>query len=70
MVTYLFVEHDLAGIWLINTSEYLDQGGFTCPVLAYQGMHLASPQRKIHIVEGLDTGVVFINAFHAQDFCA
>jgi hypothetical protein len=64
----VLIDHDRTGIWLLDAGQYLDQCSFTCPVLAYQGVDLATLKGEINILKRLHTQKGLADAFHDHDF--
>ena len=50
----LTVDEDLAGIWMFDARQDLDQGGLAGPVFSDQRDHLAGPKLQVDSVEGAD----------------
>ena len=51
----LAIQLDGAGIWVLHSSQNLNQGGFARSILTDQGVDLAEFQRKIDVFQGNDT---------------
>ncbi len=62
------VDHDRAGIALIDAGDDLDQRRFAAPVFADQAVDFASFDRQIDFAERLHPGKGFVNAGETDNF--
>ena len=64
---FLSLEDDRSGILRIDAGQNLHESGFPGSVLAHQRMYLSALQRKIDMIQRVDTGEGFVDQFHLQD---
>jgi hypothetical protein len=60
------IKDDFARIRLVNTGQYFHEGGLSRAVFSHQAKDLTPVKGQAYIVQGLDTGKGFTDAFHDE----